>query len=176
MRFATLLVPGARLSRSSGTSRPKRTNRRDEPHSPGSRARAGTAPRERPHARGLPRSLAFKARAFAAWVARAVVDMSRDGQPDLVWHHQQTGDVYVWFLSGTSVSWGSYLSPAGYPDTQWKVARIADVDGSGQPDILWRREATGELYVWLLDGVVASGGGYLTPRSLSDGRWQIVPR
>ena len=31
----------------------------------------------------------------------------------------------VWLLSGTSASWGSYLSPAGYPDAQWKVARIA---------------------------------------------------
>ena len=110
------------------------------------------------------------------WQIRAVVDMNRDGQPDLVWHHQKTGEVYVWFLSGTSVSWGSYLSPAGCPDAQWKVARVADVDGNGQPDLLWRHQATGELYVWLLDGVVASGGGYLTPRSLSDGRWQIVPR
>ena len=34
------------------------------------------------------------------WQIRGVADLNKDGQPDLLWHHQGTGDLYVWFLNG----------------------------------------------------------------------------
>ena len=52
-----------------------------------------------------------------------------------------------------------------------------DLNDDGRPDLLWHHQATGELYVWYLNGVARVRG--LVPRPPSrfaDTRWQIVPR
>jgi hypothetical protein len=110
------------------------------------------------------------------WQIRGVADLNRDGKPDLLWHHQGTGDLYVWFLNGLAVSWGSYLDPSRFADTRWQIRRLTDLNDDGQPDVLWHHQATGDLYVWFLNGVAVSGGSYLTPSRFTDTRWQIVPR
>jgi hypothetical protein len=110
------------------------------------------------------------------WQIRGVADLNRDGQPDLLWHHQGTGDLYVWFLNGLKVSWGSYLDPPRFADTRWQIRRVMDLNDDGQPDVLWHHQTSGDLYVWFLDGVAVSGGTYLTPSRFADTRWQIVPR
>ena len=82
----------------------------------------------------------------------------------------------MWFLNGLTVSWGSYLDPSRFADTRWQIRRVMDLNDDGQPDLLWHHQATGELYVWYLNGVAVSGGAYLTPSRFADTRWQIVPR
>ena len=43
------------------------------------------------------------------------------GKADLLWHNRRAGDLYVWFLDGTVVTRGSYLTPKGFTDRSWKV-------------------------------------------------------
>ncbi len=45
-----------------------------------------------------------------------------------------------------------------------------------KPVFLWHHQTTGELYVWLLDGLTVRDGTFLTPAAFADTRWQIVPR
>ncbi len=47
-----------------------------------------------------------------------------------------------------------------------------DFSGDGKPDILWRNAATGDNYVWYLDGVTVLGGGNLP--TVADLIWQVV--
>ena len=110
------------------------------------------------------------------WQIRGVVDLTKDGKPDLLWHHQGTGDLYVWAMDGTVVTWGSYLKPSRFADTNWQIRRVADFNGDGQLDLLWHHQATGELYVWFMDGLAVTGGSDLTPAAFSDVQWQIMPR
>jgi uncharacterized repeat protein (TIGR01451 family) len=110
------------------------------------------------------------------WQIRGVSDLDRDGKADLLWHNQATGDLYVWYLLGTAPKRAAYLTPPSFADVRWQIRRVDDFDGDGQPDVLWHHQETGELYVWLLDGSVASRGGYLVPDRFADTRWQIVPR
>jgi hypothetical protein len=110
------------------------------------------------------------------WQIRAVTDLNGDGRADLLWHHQGTGELYVWSMQGAETAWESYLDPRSLSDTRWQIRRVADFDRDGQPDILWHHQTTGELYVWLLDGLTVRDGTFLTPAAFADTRWQIMPR
>ena len=114
-----------------------------------------------------------KSFADTKWQIRGLADFSGDGKVDVLWHHQATGDLYVWTLDGTVTTGGSYLTPKSFADTQWQIRAVGDFDGDGKPDILWHHQATGELYVWFMNGFAVKGGSYLTPKSFADTQWQI---
>jgi chitodextrinase len=46
-----------------------------------------------------------------------------------------------------------------------------DFDGDCKSDVLWRNSATGEDYVWLMNGRTIASGGYIS--KISDPAWQI---
>src|SRR5438445_139772 len=52
------------------------------------------------------------------------------------------------------------------------VCAPMDFDGDCKSDVLWRNSATGEDYLWLMNGRTIATGGYL--RTVSDPAWQIV--
>jgi hypothetical protein len=110
------------------------------------------------------------------WQIRGLADLNRDGSADILWQHQTRGDLYVWFLSGLRSPWTSYLSPSRVADTRWQVRRVMDLDDDARPDLLWHNQATGELYVWFMDGVSRVSASYLDPRSVANTRWQLAPR
>ena len=93
-----------------------------------------------------------------------VYDPNREYVP-LLWRSQPAGDLYEWLLSGTVASSASYLTPAAVADVNWRVRAIADFNGDRQPDLLWHNQVTGELYVWFMNGLVATSASYLTPRT-----------
>jgi hypothetical protein len=74
------------------------------------------------------------------------------------------------------VTSGTYLTPSRFTDTRWQIVQAADFNGDGTTDLLWRHQATGELYVWFMTGSTATGGSYLNPRAFTDTRWKVVPR
>ena len=111
-------------------------------------------------------------RSFAdtQWQIRGLGDFNKDGKLDVLWHHQVSGDLYVWFLDGTVTVGGSYLTPKSFADTKWQIRGVADFDGDGNLDLLWHHQATGELYVWFMNGLTVARGSYLTPKSFADTR------
>lgn len=38
------------------------------------------------------------------------------------------------------------------PDINWTIALIADFQGDGRADILWRNRSTGAMSIWLMNG------------------------
>jgi hypothetical protein len=50
-----------------------------------------------------------------------VDDFNADGKPDILWQNQTSGDLYVWFMDGTSLTTGSFLSPSRVADVNWKI-------------------------------------------------------
>ncbi len=42
-----------------------------------------------------------------------------DINPDIVWRHQITGDVYVWYMNGPTFIGDQFIRRVG--DTNWKI-------------------------------------------------------
>ena len=58
-------------------------------------------------------------------------------------------------------------------DPRWQVRGLADFNGDSRPDVLWHHPATGELYVWFLEGTVFRGGAKLTPNRVA-AAWAVA--
>lgn len=106
------------------------------------------------------------------WQIRGVADLNRDGLSDILWQHQ-TGDLSAWFMNGRTQAGAGDLIPAAATDPDWQVSGLADFDHDGSQDLLWRHQTSGELQVWLMNGVVRARSLYLEPRVAPSPTWQI---
>jgi hypothetical protein len=55
------------------------------------------------------------------WVVAGLWDLNADGKADILWHHQATGELLVWFMNDNVMVGTGHLDPSAVPDTQWKV-------------------------------------------------------
>jgi len=98
-------------------------------------------------------------------------DFDGDGKTDVLWRNAATGQNYVYFMDGRTIKPSEgFLRTVD--DLSWKVAGVGDFDGDGKADILWRNDATGDTYIYLMDGRTIKGEGFL--RTVADPSWQIA--
>jgi YD repeat-containing protein len=114
-------------------------------------------------------------------------DFNNDEKPDLFLHNRATGENQIWImddasrLSMTSNANGATALPrrlhmtsktvTAMSDTSWTPVLVADMNGDGQPDIVWRNGTSGENRVWLMNGTTVVETVPVEPRS--DTSWQI---
>ncbi len=99
-------------------------------------------------------------------------DFDRNGNVDILWRNNNTGDNVVWLMSGTNIIQGVSLAPVP-PDSGWNVVGTGDFDRNGNVDILWRNSSTGENFVWLMSGTTIIQGVSLASVPPDSG-WTIV--
>ena len=105
---------------------------------------------------------AFPPGVETTWQPIGTGDVNGDGVPDVVWLEGATGQVAIWLMASPAIV-GFATFPASVGATSgWTPAGIADVDGDGRADLLWRNSVTGQLLVWYfsLTGAVASTHDY----------------
>jgi hypothetical protein len=108
------------------------------------------------------------------WQMVGTGDFDRDGRPDILWRHDFSGENVLWYMNGTVLTTGTFLTPSALPDVRWKMAGVADFNGDGKPDILWHHSSSGEVVLWYMDGSVLTGGTFTSPSALPDTRWHIA--
>jgi sugar lactone lactonase YvrE len=102
-------------------------------------------------------------------------DFHGDRKSDILWRNQgagATGENYIYSMDGTTI-----LGTEGYLRTvaeqSWKIVGLGDFDGDGKADILWRNTASGENYIYFMDGTtIKPGEGYI--RTVADQDWQVA--
>ncbi len=85
----------------------------------------------------------------AGWSVAGIGDLDGNGTADIVWHNDITGELYVWLMSGTTITSQASITTV---DPTWSVIGVADFNGDGKADILWRNSASGQVYLWFMNG------------------------
>jgi hypothetical protein len=70
------------------------------------------------------------------WALTDVYELNDDQQPDLLWRHPLTGEIFLW-LSGDVAPVFFELDPA------WQIVGSGDFDADARPEILVRHSGTG---------------------------------
>ena len=101
--------------------------------------------------------------------------MNGDGQPDLLFRNTVTGLSFAWFtqFSAGTLSLAGSTPPLFGIDPVWEIVQLADWNGDGSPDLLFRNRNTGVVFVWYMNGTTLAGSDYITQ---IDPSWEIVPR
>jgi len=109
--------------------------------------------------------------ADANWRIVGTGDFDGDGKADVVWRNSSTGENYLYPMDGTLIKpTEGFLRTV--TDQSWQVAGAADFNGDTKADVLWRNLATGENYLYPMDGTtILAGEGYL--RAVADQAWQV---
>lgn len=108
----------------------------------------------------------------ATWRPIGIADVNNDGNQNLMWYHQNSGEVSSWLLNGggtvlgtQSLSWRcSYDSGCA---REWYPVGVGDLNRDGHQDLTWYNGTTGVVSTWLLN----SGGGVVTTQQLD---WTCV--
>lgn len=69
---------------------------------------------------------------------------------DIIWRNGSTGLNAAWRMNNTVVERAEVAGP-NLVSTDWKIIDVADFDGDGQDDYIWRNVATGINAVWLMN-------------------------
>src|SRR5688572_7574005 len=106
------------------------------------------------------------------WKLVSTGDFDGDGKDDLLWRNSATGENYLYFMDGRTIKPTEGFTRA-VTDLNWQVAGIGDFDGDAKADVLWRNSATGENYLYFMDGkAIKPSEGYL--RAVPDQNWQVA--
>lgn len=87
-------------------------------------------------------------------------------------YNETSGELYCWTMTDCP-DWpiaGENL--IAQVDPVWKLIDVRDIDGDGQPDLVWRNVNSGALYVWLIKMGSAIKSEYPLPTTLPD-KWTI---
>src|SRR5690606_21956797 len=105
-------------------------------------------------------------------ISAADGDFTGDSAPDLVW---QRGDglISIWRMAGLSAAGSTYVGPGGL-DQKWQVVGTGDLDGNGQPEIVWRHSGDGLMVAWFLSNQTLQQAVYLNPSRVDIPEWKIV--
>jgi hypothetical protein len=85
------------------------------------------------------------------WHVQGVGDFNGDGNSDVLWRQDGSGQMYIWEMNGRQVQAEGAVAHAAVTN-DWHVEGIGDFNGDGKSDVLWRQDGSGQLYVWEMNG------------------------
>ncbi len=103
-----------------------------------------------------------------------MADMGADGKTNIIWENKIFRGRNYWTLDSNyerieEESEGFYVT-----GTEWQIVAVYDIDGDGNPDLIWEHTGDGRRSIWLMGGLRGmesrSAGNFAT----EDAAWSIV--
>ena len=111
------------------------------------------------------------------WKVRGAADFNQDGDADLVWQHQVSGAIAVWFMKYESyrptLINGEPLGPGAVADVNWQIVGTGDFNRDGWPDLLWQHQGDGRIAIWKMRRTTVLEGDLISPGQISNLDWKI---
>ena len=85
------------------------------------------------------------------WRLTHSADLNGDGQDDFIWEDAQHGRMAVWIMNGPGFQ-NVVESKLMLELRGWRVTHVADFNGDGKQDLIYRNPNTGQTVMWLMDG------------------------
>ncbi len=102
----------------------------------------------------------------------AVTDMDGDGNADLVWRNESTGQNFIQYLDASAnVTFTRAL--LDMTDYRWRLEGAADFNGDGHGDLVWRNQETGRILMWKIVNGQVRGIMTVQTSPVAPG-WRIV--
>jgi hypothetical protein len=108
-----------------------------------------------------------------AWRVKATGDFNRDGKVDILWRHEGSGQLSVWYMDGLTRTGGEMTTPESPGDIRWVAVAAGDFDGDGDVDILWHHPEAGQIVIWYMNGTDMISGAFISPAEF-DAQWKPV--
>jgi hypothetical protein len=108
----------------------------------------------------------------AGWKLRGSADLNRDGEPDLLWQHETTGDLAFWLMDGALQIGMGWLTP-NRVEAIWQIVAVRDLNADGSPDIVWQHAGTSQVLAWYMNGTQMASAVWLNPTPLPDANWKV---
>jgi hypothetical protein len=105
------------------------------------------------------------------WRVGATGDFDADGKADIIWVNPETGQLFYWLMNDAAVRAQGFLA-SSRPNPATRLAGAGDMNGDARTDLVWQNTSTGELTVWLMNGVTRVEARRLSPGSAST-QWHI---
>lgn len=110
----------------------------------------------------------------SAWQIVGTGDFDGNGFDDILWRHQLTGAMAQYrFKAMETEHQANYdvVVNGTIADLNYQVAGVADIDGNGSDDIIWRHHTTGKNYAHLYDKGQRSKVQYIN--TVADPDWHL---
>ncbi len=107
------------------------------------------------------------------WQIAGAGDFSGSGrQNQLVWRNVATGQVYLMTVSFNGAAFSQSGQIIYNSILPYKIVAVADFNGDGRSDLLWRHDSTGEVYLMIMNGpaITSEAVIYAEPSA----SWKIV--
>jgi hypothetical protein len=117
------------------------------------------------------------------WRVAGIGDFDGDGKADILWRGvagADLGKTRIWIMNGNMVISSTDVSiPSQNPVivTNYEVAGVADFNGDGRADILWRHVSNGNHLMWYMQGATIMGNGnahQVGPTGTAAPAWKVV--
>jgi len=104
------------------------------------------------------------------WKIVGVGDFNADGKSDLVFQHQTSGQIAIWFMDGSLYAGGVLLPSA--PAAGWQVVGVGDLHADGFSGLVFQNQTSGQIAFWTMHGTTLTGSAIL-PNVPGSG-WKVV--